>query len=585
MEFERVLYRVHASTLASLERNRERLHVRPLNACWIVTELTFVVAVSLLLLSTALHASLERGNCLAPQLAEALRVQAPPGSNASDGGWRLPRDVVVKISLGSLPGDAELIAEANEVATRRLSSNGTDAARDDASRWPVHGGDYSLTRRAALLYLEEETFFRAHKVRTVNVTLSKTCLDAGSSLAAWAHRELLGYDTPVINQAMYGLGSSAILRNDATGEVFRWRRSLVKARAKARGGDGGLRATGRWFVFRFGVAAKSLIAFFFMSTITALVIRVLVSSGVVAAFLLWYGLTSCGARLDFGALSLSYPWLGAPLELLRAQRRPACPFVASHVVRVVLLYAAYEACQVAFSDWFYLGQRPLPKTLPLCVFGVALGWEYATMVYVRSAPSIAYLPKLTLLYFLAAHGTFYALARPYALLNLAVAALLMAHAVLYVILEFELPAHARGDVDHETPRARHTELPWPALDAMLPPTWSLFMPLVPDDATVDAFGGGLDAAAAAAANRADAPVAAPDDAGGEADGGEPGEDDDDDAGQEAPGGLVAADDDNDAAPQNDDDNALELVDLSGGDADAAAPILAPSPASSSASSG
>ena len=159
--------------------------------------------------------------------------------------------------------------------------------------------------------------------------------------------------------------------------------------------------------------------------------------------------------------------------------------VASHVVRVVLLYAAYEACQVAFSDWFYLGQRPLPKTLPLCVFGVALGWEYATMVYVRSAPSIAYLPKLTLLYFLAAHGTFYALARPYALLNLAVAALLMAHAVLYVILEFELPAHARGDVDHETPRARHTELPWPALDAMLPPTWSLFMPLVPDDATVD----------------------------------------------------------------------------------------------------
>ncbi|KAH8069419.1 hypothetical protein JL721_5982 [Aureococcus anophagefferens] len=381
MEFERVLYRVHASTLASLERHRERLHVRPLNACWIVTELTFVVAVSLLLLSTALHASLERGNCLAPQLAEALRVQAPPGSNASDGGWRLPRDVVVKISLGSLPGDAELIAEANEVATRRLSSNGTDAARDDASR------------RAAAT--------------------------AGSARRAG--------------------GSFSVRR------------------------------------------AKSLIAFFFMSTITALVIRVLVSSGVVAAFLLWYGLTSCGARLDFGALSLSYPWLGAA-ELLRAQRRPACPFVASHVVRVVLLYAAYEACQVAFSDWFYLGQRPLPKTLPLCVFGVALGWECDHGLR-AVAPSIAYLPKLTLLYFLAAHGTFYALARPYALLNLAVAALLMAHAVLYVILEFELPAHARGDVDHETPRARHTELPWPALDAMLPPTWSLFMPLVPDDAT------------------------------------------------------------------------------------------------------
>ena len=41
MEFERVLYRVHASTLASLERNRERFYVRPLNACWVVTEVTF----------------------------------------------------------------------------------------------------------------------------------------------------------------------------------------------------------------------------------------------------------------------------------------------------------------------------------------------------------------------------------------------------------------------------------------------------------------------------------------------------------------------------------------------------------------
>ena len=72
-------------------------------------------------------------------------------------------------------------------------------------------------------------------------------------------------------------------------------------------------------------------------------------------------------------------------------------------------------------------------------------------------------------------------ARPYALLNCGVAALFMAHATLYCILELELPALVRGDIDATTPRARRTELPWPALDAMLPPTWSLYMPLVPAD--------------------------------------------------------------------------------------------------------
>ena len=110
-----------------------------------------------------------------------------------------------------------------------------------------------------------------------------------------------------------------------------------------------------------------------------------------------------------------------------------------------------------------------------------LGWEYATLAHCRSAASIAFLPKLNALYFLAGHGTFYAVARPYALLNCGVAALFMAHATLYCILELELPALVRGDIDSVTPRARRTELPWPALDAMLPPTWSLYMPLVPND--------------------------------------------------------------------------------------------------------
>ena len=88
-----------------------------------------------------------------------------------------------------------------------------------------------------------------------------------------------------------------------------------------------------------------------------------------------------------------------------------------------------------------------------------LAWEYCTLAHCRSAASIAFLPKLNVLYFLAAHGTFYAVSRPYALLNCGVAALFMAHATLYCILELELPALVRGDIDDAmTPRARRTEL-------------------------------------------------------------------------------------------------------------------------------
>lgn len=278
----------------------------------------------------------------------------------------------------------------------------------------------------------------------------------------------------------------------------------------------------------------------------------LVASGVVAAFLLWYGLTACGAQLDFGALSLSYPWLGAPLELLRAQRRPTCPFVAAHVFRVVCIYAAYEACQAAFADWFYAGARPLPRVLPLAVFGVTLAWEYATMVYVRTCSSITFFPKLTALFFIAAHGTFYALARPYALLNLGVCALFMLHAILYCVLEFELPAYSRGEIDFETPRARFTELPWPALDAMLPPTWSLFMPLVPEDIpTFDGFDAPPDARP-----RGRRPDASDDEDDDEGDASE--NDDDDDA-------AVAAGSDGDGEPPGTPPE-LELVDLSDGGA-------------------
>ena len=75
---------------------------------------------------------------------------------------------------------------------------------------------------------------------------------------------------------------------------------------------------------------------------TAAVLRVLVASGVCGAFALWYLLsnTRFAQRLDFQALARAYPWLGAPLELLRAQGREGTSLLCAHAVRVVVAYAS-----------------------------------------------------------------------------------------------------------------------------------------------------------------------------------------------------------------------------------------------------
>ena len=546
MDFERVIFRVHAAALGPLERNEERCRVKPREACRACSECLLVVAVGLLLVTTALHATLGTDRCLAPRLKERLGRY----DNGSYVEWRLPRDAVLKIRLvNELPDDDDLFVE-NGVAPQRHDDDddipgdfrrlegcpplekvpAADCARtngvslcEDAPilkhyaicagdgacgtaegdcyrvhqstaaphqhhartpapapqhRWRVPNGDYTLARDLHLLALDD-AFLEQHRVRAYNVSVSMRCLDAASALAQVFHRYVLGYDTPLTNQAMEALGSSGALRNDRTNIVTRWRRSDARRRRLSQ--RLGAEAAFKWLFRRAGVAVTSLLAFFLLSTVTAAVLRVLVASGVCGAFALWYLLSSTrfAQRLDFQALARAYPWLGAPLELLRAQGREGTSLLCAHAVRVIVAYALYESAQFAFARWFY--GPPLPPSLGLCCFGLMLGWEYATLAHCRSAASIAFLPKLNVLYFLAAHGTFYAVSRPYALLNCGVAALFMAHATLYCILELELPALVRGDIDSITPRARRTELPWPALDAMLPPTWSLYMPLVPND--------------------------------------------------------------------------------------------------------
>ena len=77
--------------------------------------------------------------------------------------------------------------------------------------------------------------------------------------------------------------------------------------------------------------------------------------------------------LTMQILRLSYPWIGIPMEMLRARNMSTMPFLVAHITRVILYYVMYQACQIAAAIWLYGEDFPGQKEL----------WLYAIlMMYV-----------------------------------------------------------------------------------------------------------------------------------------------------------------------------------------------------------
>ena len=136
----------------------------------------------------------------------------------------------------------------------------------------------------------------------------------------------------------------------------------------------------------------------------------------------------------------------------------------------------YEACQAAWSVVLYA--KSIPEALPVWIYGMAMILEYFSMVFVRSAMSAHFFPRIALLYLLAYHLYFYSV--PYGFFDVALIPLFMflMHAMLYTILAFEVSsASASGVIGVETPREVYNKLSWPEWSAGLPSEWTMFLPL------------------------------------------------------------------------------------------------------------
>ena len=196
--------------------------------------------------------------------------------------------------------------------------------------------DYEFSTDMGVLELSDAVREK-HRFELINVTLSgPACF--GSPFAQ-SMIPVGGIDVVVMNNVMQTLKQGGMLLTTHD-EYYYWNRRDIVLYSNA----------AEWLSFKFNLLLKSVALFFMLSAITALLVRVLISSGVVLLFPIFWCLQLFGIEIvSTRLISLSYPWIGLPMEMLRHANQSHVPFVISHITRVVIYYVFYEATQFALA--------------------------------------------------------------------------------------------------------------------------------------------------------------------------------------------------------------------------------------------
>jgi hypothetical protein len=320
--------------------------------------------------------------------------------------------------------------------------------------------DYVFATEISLVTMPLQ-MLNQHNFKIINISLVDTPMCYGGAFSQ-LFIPFGGYDTVMQNNLMASIKKGGILVT-ATDNYYIWSLSDIVM----------YQGFPEWLILKTSIVVESLFAFFAISCVTALLVRVLISSGVVLVFpIFWmFGVPVINNRI----IALSYPWLGVPIELMRASNLSPTPFIVSHLVKVVIYYMLYEAAQLAFSMWFYNSRYPSPADLWL--FGVMLIIEYYSMVFIRSKASIILFPRVSLLLFLLYNFYFFSFPAGFDMLAINTIFLALVYLMLYCARVFEFDAYMRGEVSLDQPRAMYNMVPWPTWGVALPTDDTIFMPV------------------------------------------------------------------------------------------------------------
>eukprot|EP00602_Paraphysomonas_sp_CaronLab_P005156 CAMPEP_0185035770 /NCGR_PEP_ID=MMETSP1103-20130426/27735_1 /TAXON_ID=36769 /ORGANISM="Paraphysomonas bandaiensis, Strain Caron Lab Isolate" /LENGTH=540 /DNA_ID=CAMNT_0027573017 /DNA_START=206 /DNA_END=1826 /DNA_ORIENTATION=- len=380
----------------------------------------------------------------------------------SSGPFNFTNDQILQIYIAPELSDKKtrqlLVSESSTGNSSSWNSTVPSNSTFNGSRVP----DFEFATSWAVLALSKDVREK-HRFEVVNITMPVSCF--GNPLQRFI-LPLGGVGTVVANNIMHSIPTGGIMKAVSSREYYSWKASEISRK----------KTLGDWAAGKLMIVVASLFAFFILSTTTAVLVRVLISSGVVLLFPVFWLLQLGGVNIfNTRIISLSYPWLGVPFELLRSRHQSTIPFVVSHVTRVLIYYFMYEAAQIACSMWLYGTKDPGPKELWL--FAVMMILEYFSMIYIRCSPAIQLFPRAVLSLFLLYHIYLYSFPLGFHLFALFVFFLFLSWLMIFTVRKLEYPAFIRGEISLEQPRALYNTVPWPTWTVALAPDFTIFMPV------------------------------------------------------------------------------------------------------------
>lgn len=263
MEYERALYRVYERCLDGFSGGPNASStVKVLRVC---QSLSFAGSLLFLVILTHLHlAFVNQPSCLPVLLNNAMNTTS----------YSLRRDHIVQINVDSkfAPVLPTFDSKGNVDLLRLLTPTNHSGKVDNSTVKP----DYEYAQLSSVLALPNG-LRESHAFTLINVSM--TGEDCFGSSVTQALLPFGGVDTAILNAVKTTTHHSGFLKSSINA-YYHWTKDELKP--PSRFSDILLR--------KLGILLGSCLAFFLLSTVTALLIRVLISSGVVLLFPLFWSL-------------------------------------------------------------------------------------------------------------------------------------------------------------------------------------------------------------------------------------------------------------------------------------------------------
>jgi hypothetical protein len=354
-----------------------------------------------------------------------------------------------------------------------------------------------------------------HGYKVVNLSLPAQCAAAYKAVGSVAFWTLFGYETAMVNAAMRTFpGRTGYLLATYSGETWAWPdfngevTSLLFPTATGQFGS---------LLLRIYALFLACISYAVISTVTAVLVRLVLASGPVILYPFTTLILSCPcfraaphvaqttqAHVQ-RTINWSYPWLGVHVRYMRVyearetedinphlppaqrplgqqqgyivrQSRNACLFYTSHIAFIIISFIAYGFTYASMSGWVVLWKSH-PQGLDLGIWVWFLVTDYVGMVWLRTRASLKLVPRLHFLLYIAFYC--YYISTPYPASDLVLAGLVLGTFALLLatIYAYEIPGLALGKVTWEQPRQLCVRTAAPELPDAMPAFWTVLHPL------------------------------------------------------------------------------------------------------------